>query len=226
LKLSFETLEGNPEMRKKIRIAIPNKGRLKQPAMEVLGQAGIEVLEEKRTYVSKTSDSRFEAVFARAYDIPVYVHYGAVDLGITGHDLILEREADVLELLDLEFGKCNVVIAVPETSTINTVGDIPALTRVATEFPVLARKYFEVLGKQVEVLEVSGTSELAPKLGLAQIIVDITSSGETLRKNNLRVIATIMDSTTRLACNKIAYRTFEMQINELLTRLRGGLTRK
>jgi ATP phosphoribosyltransferase len=213
-------------MRKKIRIAIPNKGRLKQPAMEVLGQASIEVLEEKRTYVSKTSDSRFEAVFARAYDIPVYVHYGAVDLGITGHDLILEREADVLELLDLEFGKCTVIIAVPETSTINTVGDIPALTRVATEFPVLARKYFEGLGKQVEVLEVSGTSELAPKLGLAQIIVDITSSGETLRKNNLRVIATIMDSTTQLACNKIAYRTFEKQINELLTRLRGGLTRK
>jgi ATP phosphoribosyltransferase len=226
LKLSFGTSEGNPEMRKKIRIAIPNKGRLKQPAMEVLGQASIEVLEEKRTYVSKTSDSRFEAVFARAYDIPVYVHYGAVDLGITGHDLILEREADVLELLDLEFGKCTVIIAVPETSTINTVGDIPALTRVATEFPVLARKYFEGLGKQVEVLEVSGTSELAPKLGLAQIIVDITSSGETLRKNNLRVIATIMDSTTRLACNKIAYRTFEKQINELLTRLRGGLTRK
>ncbi len=213
-------------MKKRIRIALPNKGRLKQPAMEVLGQAGIEILEEKRTYVSKTSDPRFEAVFARAYDIPVYVHYGAVDLGITGHDLIIEREADVLELLDLEFGKCTLVVAVPESSTINAVSEIPALTRVATEFPVLARKYFEGLGKQVEVLEVSGTSELAPKLGLAQVIVDITSSGETLRKNSLRIIATIMDSTTRLACNKIAYRTFEKQITELLSRLRGGLGKK
>jgi len=210
-------------MKKKIRVAIPNKGRLKQPAIEVLGRAGIKILEEERTYVSKTSDPRFEAIFARAYDIPVYVQYGAVDLGITGHDLILERGADVLELLDLEFGKCTLVVAVPESSTINSVNEIPALTRVATEFPFLARKYFEGLGIQVEILEVNGTSELAPKLGLAQIIVDISSSGETLRKNNLRVIATILDSTTRLACNKIAYRTFEKEINELLVRLRGGL---
>jgi ATP phosphoribosyltransferase len=210
-------------MKKKIRVAIPNKGRLKQPAIEVLGQAGIEVLEEKRTYVSKTSDPRFEAIFARAYDIPVYVHYGAVDLGITGHDLILEREADVLELLDLEFGKCTVVVAVPELSTINSVNEVPPMTRIATEFPNITRKYFERTGKQVEVLEVSGTSELAPKLGLAQVIVDITSSGETLRKNNLKVIASILDSTTRLACNKIAYRAFEKEINELLARLRGVL---
>ncbi len=210
-------------MNKKIRIAIPNKGRLKQPAIKVLERAGIEILEEARTYVSRTSDPRFEAIFARAYDIPVYVQYGAVDLGITGHDLILERGADILELLDLEFGKCTLVVAVPETSTINAVNEIPALTRVATEFPNITRKYFEELGKQVEVLEVSGTSELAPKLGLAQIIVDISSSGETLRKNNLKVISAILDSTTLLACNKIAYRTFEKEINELLTRLRGGL---
>jgi ATP phosphoribosyltransferase len=210
-------------MNKKIRIAIPNKGRLKQPAIKLLEQAGIEILEEERTYVSRTSDPRFEAIFARAYDIPVYIQYGAVDLGITGHDLILERGADVLELLDLEFGKCTLVVAVPETSTIEAVGEIPALTRVVTEFPNITRKYFEELGKQVEVLEVSGTSELAPKLGLAQIIVDISSSGKTLRKNNLKVISAILDSTTRLACNKIAYRTFEKEINKLLARLGGGL---
>jgi len=186
-------------MNKKIRIAIPNKGRLKKPAIEALGRAEIEILEEERTYVSKTSDPRFEAIFARANDIPVYVHYGAVDLGITGHDLILERGADVLELLDLDFGKCTLVVAVPETSTINSVGEVPALARVATGFPSITRKFFEKTGKQVEVLEVSGTAELAPKLGLAQIIVDITSTGETLRKNNLRVIGSIHESTSRLA---------------------------
>jgi ATP phosphoribosyltransferase len=207
---------------KKIRIAIPNKGRIKQPTMDALAGAGITILEEERTYVSKTSDPRFEAIFARANDIPVYVHYGAVDLGITGHDLILEREADVLELLDLEYGKATLVVAVPEKSSITTVNDVPALTRVATEFPNIARKYFERLGKQVEVLEVSGTAELAPKLGLAQMIVDITSSGETLRKNRLRVIGTILDSTCRLACNKIAYRTFEKEISELQSKLQGG----
>lgn len=208
-------------MKKKIRIAIPNKGRIKQPTMDALARAGITILEEERTYVSKTSDPRYEAIFARANDIPVYVHYGAVDLGITGHDLILEREANVLELLDLEFGKATLVVAVPESSPINRVNDVPALTRVATEFPNITRKYFEKQGKQVEVLEVSGTAELAPKLGLAQIIVDITSSGETLRKNKLRVIDTILDTTSRLACNKIAYRTFEKEINELQSKLRG-----
>jgi len=207
---------------KKIRIAIPNKGRIKQPTIDALAGAGITILEEERNYVSKTSDPRFEAIFARANDIPVYVHYGAVDLGITGHDLILEREADVLELLDLEYGKATLVVAVPEKSPINAVNDVPALTRVATEFPNITRKYFEKQGKQVEVLEVSGTAELAPKLGLSQIIVDITSSGETLRKNRLRVIGTILDSTCRLACNKIAYRTFEKEISELQSKLQGG----
>ena len=207
---------------KKIRIAIPNKGRIKQPSLDALARAGITVLEEERTYVSKTSDPRYEAIFARANDIPIYVHYGAVDLGITGHDLILEREADVLELLDLEYGAATLVVAVPEKSPINTVNDVPALTRVATEFPNITRKYFEKQGKQVEVLEVSGTAELAPKLGLAQMIVDITSSGETLRKNKLRIIGTILGSTSRLACNKIAYRTFEKEISELQVKLQGG----
>jgi len=208
---------------KKIRIAIPNKGRIKQPSLDALASAEITVLEEERTYVSKTSDPRYEAIFARANDIPVYVHYGAVDLGITGHDLILEKEANVLELLDLEFGKATLIVAVPEKSPITTVTDVPTLTRVATEFPKITKKYFERLGKQVEVLEVSGTAELAPKLGLAQMIVDITSSGETLRKNKLRIIGTILSSTSRLACNKIAYRTFETEINELQTKLQEGI---
>lgn len=208
-------------MNKKIRIAIPNKGRLKKPAIEALARAGIEVLEEDRAYVSKTSDPRFEAIFARANDIPVYVHYGAVDLGITGHDLILERDANVLELMDLEFGYCKLVVAVPENSSIESVAEVPALTRVATGFPNITRNFFEKRGKQVEVLEVSGTAELAPKLGLAQIIVDITSTGETLRQNKLRIIGSILESTSRLACNKIAYRTFEKQITELLAKMRG-----
>jgi len=209
-------------MKRKIRIAIPSKGRLKQPSIQVLQRAGVNILEEERAYVSKTSDPRFEAIFARAFDVPVYVHHGAVDLGITGHDLILEREADVHELLDLGFGKCQLVVAAPENSKINSINDIPAVARVATEYPNISRKYFEGLGKQVEIVGVRGTSELAPKMGLAQVIVDVSSSGETLRKNNLKVIATVLDSTCRLACNKIAYRTFENEVNELLGELRRG----
>ena len=209
-------------MKRRIRIAIPSKGRLKQPSLQLLQSAGISILEKKRTYISKTSDPRFEAIFARAFDVPVFVHYGAVELGITGHDLILEREADVHELLDLGVGKCQLVVAVPENSEISSIDDVPAVARVASEYPNLSRKYFEDLGKQVEVVEIRGTSELAPKLRLAQLIVDVSSTGETLRRNNLRVIATILDSTCRLACNKIAYRTFENEINEFLSELRRG----
>jgi ATP phosphoribosyltransferase len=210
-------------MNKKIRIAIPNKGRIKEPSMDLLARAGITVLEEERAYISETSDPRFEAVFARANDIPVYVHYGAGELGLTGHALILDRGAAALELLALNFGKATLVVAVPESLPFESVADVPAHTRVATEFPYLTKKYFDSQGKQVEVLEVNGTAELAPKLGLAQIIVDLTASGETLRKNKLRVIGTVLESTTRLACNKIAYRTYENEVTELLTRLRGVL---
>ena len=207
-------------MARKIRIAIPSKGRLKQPAIQTLQNVGIDILEKERSYISQTSNPRFEIVFARAFVVPVYVHYGAVDLGITGHDLILEREADVYELLDLGFGKCQLVVAVPENSGIKSIDDIPALAKVATEYPNLSRKYFETLGEQVEILGVRGTAELAPALGLAQIIVDLSSSGETLRKNNLKPIAKIIDSTCRLACNKIAYRTIESEISDFLDRLK------
>jgi ATP phosphoribosyltransferase len=209
-------------MKRKIRIAIPSKGRLKQPSIQMLQRAGLKILGEERSYFSTTSNPQFEAIFARAFDIPLYVHYGAVDLGITGHDLILEREVEVNELLDLGFGKCQLVVAAPEKSKICSINHVPARARVATEYPNLSRKYFEGLGKQVEILRVRGTSELAPKLGLAQIIVDLSSTGETLKKNNLKVIATILDSTCRLACNKIAYRIFENELNEFLARLQQG----
>ena len=96
--------------------------------------------------------------------------------------------------------------------------------RVATEYPNLSQKYFENAGKQVEILVVLGTAELAPTLGLAQIIVDVTETGETLRRNKLKVIGTVLDSTCRLACNKIAYRVFENEINELIDKLRRGGT--
>ena len=209
-------------MKRKIRIAIPSKGRLSQPSIQALQNAGINILRKERTYISETSDPRFEAIFARAFDVPIYVQYGAADLGITGHDIILERQAEVHELLDLGFGKCQLVIAVPENLEVRSVKDLPAVARVATEYPNLSQKYFENAGKQVEILVVRGTAELAPTLGLAQIIVDITETGETLRRNKLKVIGTVLDSTCRLACNKIAYRVFENEINELVDKLRRG----
>ena len=209
-------------MKRKIRIAIPSKGRLNSPSIQTLRNAGIKILRKERTYISETSDLRFEIIFARAFDVPIYVQYGAADLGITGHDIILERKAEVHELLDLGFGKCQLVVAVPENLDARSVKNLPAVARVATEYPNLSQKYFENAGKQVEILVIRGAAELAPTLGLAQIIVDVIETGETLRRNKLKVIDTVLESTCRLACNKIAYRVFENEINELIDKLRRG----
>jgi len=206
----------------KIRIAIPSKGRLREPSIQALGKAGMKVIGEARTYVSDTSNPKFSVVFTRAFDVPLYVQYGAAQLGITGHDVVLEREADVYELLDLGFGKCELVVAVPENSAIHRIEDIPPGAKVATEYPNLSRKYLEKHGRQVEILTVRGSAELAPKLGLTDIIVDISTTGETLRKNNLRKIASFLESSCRLVSNKIAHRTLETEITALSERLRQG----
>lgn len=211
-------------MQRKIRFGIPSKGRLKEPSLALLDQAGINVIEDPRSYVWATTDPNFEVVLARAFDVPIYVQYGAIDLGITGQDIILERDAQVQQLLTLDFGQCSLVVAVPEASKISRVEDIDGVTRIATEYPNLSNKYFEALGKQVEILEVRGSTELAPQLGLGEIIVDITSTGTTLRKNQLKIISTILGSTCVLVCNKLAYRLFEPEIQKLLKSIRenGG----
>ncbi|MBD3190977.1 MAG: ATP phosphoribosyltransferase [Candidatus Heimdallarchaeota archaeon] len=211
-------------MQRKIRFGIPSKGRLKEPSLALLDQAGINVIENSRSYIWATTNPNFEVVLARAFDVPIYVQYGAIDLGITGQDIILERDAQVQQLLTLDFGQCSLVVAVPEASQISRVEDIDGVARIATEYPNLSNKYFEALGKQVEILEVRGSTELAPQLGLGEIIVDITSTGTTLRKNQLRIISKILGSTCVLVCNKLAYRLFESEIQKLLKRIRenGG----
>ena len=209
-------------MKSKMRIAVPNKGRLKQPTIDVLRRSGIEILKPERVYDSETSSPRFQVSFMRAFDIPLYVQYGAADLGFTGHDIVVERDADVLELLDVGFGQCNLVVAVPENSQIRTIEDIADVPRVATEYPNTTRRFFASNGKQVEILTVRGATELAPRLGLAEIIVDVSTTGETLSKNNLRQVAVILESSCRFVCNKIAYRTYEREVEELIDRLKGG----
>jgi ATP phosphoribosyltransferase len=205
---------------RKIRIALPNKGRLQAPSLNIVKEIGISLPENSRSYIVESLDKNFEVIFARAFDIPLYVHYGAADLGMTGYDIICEREVEVYELLDLGFGNCRLVVAAPEGSSINSIKNSPKVPKVATEFPNLTRKYFEGLGKQVEILTVHGTVELAPRLGLADIIVDITETGKTLMENRLAIIDTILESSCRLICNRISYRTFEEEINKIVEKIR------
>ncbi len=200
------------------RIALPSKGRLKAPALKILEEVGLKVEEKERTYILKTSSSDFEVVLARAFDIPLYVQYGAATLGITGHDIILEREADVYEVSDLRFGKCKLVLAVPIEANLNKAIELSSNAKVATEFPNLTRKFFNSLKKPVEIITVRGSAELTPKLGLADAIVDLSTTGETLRKNGLKEIEVILESTARLICNKVAYRSFS-KVKEFIERV-------
>jgi ATP phosphoribosyltransferase (homohexameric) (EC 2.4.2.17) len=182
-----------------MRIAIPNKGRLHDPAVELLDRAGIQVVDgADRQLYADTVDPDITILFARAADIPEYIADGAADLGITGFDQAQEADCDVVDpLLDLEFGQCQIVVAAPEKSDITTLSDLQGKT-VATEFPHITRNHFEAAGVEAEIVEVSGATELTPHVDMADAIVDITSTGTTLAVNRLEIIDEVLASSAHL----------------------------
>lgn len=188
-------------------LAIPSKGRLREPVLEVLEGAGIKYLDEDRVYLTNTTLEGLQLLSVRAADIPVYVYYGIADLGITGKDVVEESGLEVYELSDMKFGECNLVVAVRSESKYRSPSELPQGTRVATEFPNLTKRFFNELGIQVEVINLRGAVEIAPLLGLSDCVVDLSSTGKTLEKNGLRAIGIILRSTARLICNKVAYKT-------------------
>jgi len=185
-----------------LRIALPNKGRLSDDTRELFADAGLEVRSRGDRALTASLGGEFEAIFVRAQDIPEFVADGAADAGVTGWDLVAESERDLDTLLDLEFGMCRIVVATREESGCTSVADITGSPRVATAFPRLTRRFFSDAGRAVEVVPVSGAAEIAPHLGIADIIVDLTSTGSTLRVNGLREIATVLESSARLIATK------------------------
>lgn len=181
-----------------LRIALPNKGRLSEDARELFADAGLEVRASGDRALTASLGGEFEAIFVRAQDIPEFVADGAADAGITGWDLVCESGRDLDVLLDLEFGRCRLVIAVRDDSDIRALGDIRNSPRVATSFPVITRRFFDKAGIALDLVPVSGAAEIAPHLGIADIVVDITSTGSTLKVNGLREIETVMQSSARL----------------------------
>ncbi len=182
-----------------MRIALPNKGRLHDPAMDLLERAGLPVVDgaERRLYAA-TVDPEVTVIFARAADIPEYVADGAADLGVTGIDQLHEAGVEnVVELLDLGFGRCKVVLAAPEDGPIEGPADLDGKT-VATEFPGITRRYFEERGVDTSIITVSGATELTPHVDMADAIVDLTSTGTTLRMNRLAILDDILESTVHL----------------------------
>ncbi|MHB9287273.1 ATP phosphoribosyltransferase [Halobacteriales archaeon Cl-PHB] len=181
-----------------MRIALPNKGRLHDPAVDLLERAGLHLVDgADRKLYADTVDPEVTVLFARAADIPEYVADGAADVGITGLDQAREAGHDLVDLLDLEFGSCRLVLAAPEESAVETVEDLEGGT-VATEFPRITGNYFDEQGVDVEIAEVSGATELTPHVDIADAIVDITSTGTTLRMNRLGIVDEVLQSSVRL----------------------------
>lgn len=204
----------------RLTVAVPNKGRMRDPAIRLLESAGIRGTGEERVYLSATTDPSIDLLYVRAADIPVYVYYGIADLGITGRDIVAETGVEVYELADLGFGRCDLVVAVSKESGIRRAEEIPHGSKIATEFPNVTNAYFNEIGIQVETITLRGAVEIAPRLGLATAIVDISSTGTTLEKNGLVAVGKVMGSSARLICNKISYKTKYDKVEGLTEKLR------
>jgi len=199
-----------------VRLAIPNKGRIAAPIMDLVEKSGLHLAEagEQRRLITRTLDPHVEVLFARPVDIPEYVANGAADLGITGHDMVVERGSDVQELLDLQSGKARLVLAVHEDSKITTAQQL-AGHKVATEFPTITRAYFARKKIDVDVVLVGGACEAAPHLGIADAIIDLSSSGTTLKTNRLRVIDEVLVTSTHLIANRRSLASKKEKIDEI-----------
>lgn len=160
---------------------------------------------------------------AKAMDVPTYVEYGAADIGISGKDVLMELDKPVVELLDLGISVCRLIVAVPSDSPVQRVSDLPFNARVATKYPRVAEAYFNRRGIQVEVIPLGGSVELAPLVGLADAIVDLTETGRTLHENGLRIVGHVMESSLRLIANPVSYKVEYRRIRELARRLQAAL---
>jgi len=185
-----------------LRIALPNKGRLSEEALALFETAGLKANFSSSRALMADMGQGYDAIFVRAADIPEFVADGAADVGVTGHDLVIETGRDVEELIDLGFGRCRLAVAVPENLGISSVSELPARTRIATSFPGVATRFFESKGVDIEIAEMSGAVEIAPHLGMADAIVDLVSTGSTLKVNRLVEIETIVESTARVIANR------------------------
>lgn len=200
-----------------ITIALP-KGKLFGLSAQLLNKVGwsAEGLHEKsRKLIITNEAARLKFIITKTADVPTYVEYGAADIGIIGKDVILESGKDIYELLDLGFGKCHLMMAVPKDKKRPRLEDY-AHTRVATKFPHIAEKFFTAQGMQMEYIKLNGSIELAPIIGMSESIVDIVETGTTLRENNLEEIVTIMNSTARLIANRVSYKLQFARINSLV----------
>lgn len=191
--------------RDRLRLAIPNKGRLVEPTVQLLRDAGLVFEGHERSLVARVRNFDLDILFVRTNDVIEFVGDGVADLGVTGEDLLAETAAELPRLRLLGYGQCRLAAAVPSDSGLATLADLEGL-RVATAHPNTARQFFAREGIAVDVIPISGAVEVAPRLGLSEAIVDLVSSGSTLVMNGLRPIADVLQSEAVLVANPTALR--------------------
>lgn len=204
-----------------LTIALP-KGKLFAPAAKMLAAAGYTVdglSEDSRRLVLVNEASKTRFIITKTADLPTYVEYGAADVGIIGKDVLVEENKDVYELLDLKFGLCRMMVAVPEALLREKLTDY-AHMRVATKYPNTAEKFFRDAGIQMEIIKLGGSIELAPIVGLAEMIVDLVETGRTLKENKLIEVAKISQATARFIANRVSFKMKFDRINALTEELR------
>jgi ATP phosphoribosyltransferase len=202
----------------RLRLAVPNKGRLVEPTLQLLHDAGLVFEEHERSLVSHVQNWELDILFVRTNDVIEFVGDGVADLGVTGVDLMAESGAELPVIRPLGYGRCRLVAAVPTDSACRTVEEFAGL-RVATAHPNAARRYFEERRIPVDVIPISGAVEVAPRLGLAEAIVDLVSTGSTLVMNGLRPVGDVLASEAILVANPAAHRARGQQLAALDTML-------
>lgn len=190
-----------------LTIALP-KGKLFSLSANLFEKVGVtaEHLSEKsRKLIISNDECKVRFIITKTSDVPTYVEYGAADIGVIGKDVLVESGQDVYELLDLGFGKCRLMMAVPREERRSRLLDY-AHTRVATKYPHIAEQFFAQQGMQMEYIKLNGSIELGPLVGLSESIVDIVETGTTLVENDLEEIAHIMDVSARLIVNRVSFK--------------------
>lgn len=204
---------------KTISVALP-KGRLGESVYRLFDSVGYgcpELMENSRKLVFENERNAVRYFWVKPSDVAVYVERGAADIGVAGLDILLEQRPDVYELLDLGLGRCRMVVAGKKDAYLNTGTTL----RVATKFPNIARSYYAEQSREIDIIKLNGSIELAPIVKLSDVIVDIVETGKTLKENDLEVLETISDISARLIVNKASYRFCSERIEQMCEQLRN-----
>lgn len=210
-----------------LSIAVPNKGRLSGKAINILNKIGFGIPEDPgRTLMMDVGKGRYRVLLARTDDIPEFVETGVADVGMTGLDILKETGRDVAQLMPLDFGKCRLVLAAPEESEVRLPKQVKNGAKVATSFPNITRDYFKRMKKRVEIIPMTGATEIAPQIGIADLITDLSETGSTLKMNHLREIAVVMRSEAVLIANRKSMRSKKEDIEEIRSAISSVLNAK